>query len=95
MKIEEVIKKDKNGVFTEVDIAKMMKEYTKIKCEELLEIVSEKASISCKKKSQFGKYRKWQKVKDDEEIDLFSYEVQYSVNKDSILNAVDLEKFCS
>lgn len=41
------------------------------------------ADIGMKKKSNYGKYRKWQKVKDTE-VDLFQYEVQYFVDKESI-----------
>lgn len=44
-----------------------------------------------KKKSQYGKYRKWQKVKEDE-VNLFDYEVQYSVDRDSILNCAEILK---
>lgn len=65
----------------------------KLKCQELLEIVAEKAEVKTEKKSQYGKSRKWQKVKDGEEFDLFKYEMRNSVDKDSILNAVDLDKF--
>jgi len=72
-----------------------MQEYAKQKCQELLLIVAEKAKIKVMKKSQFGKSRKWQKVKEGEEIDLFSYEMQSSVDKESILNAVDLDSFIS
>ncbi len=71
-----------------------MKEYAQRKCKELLEIVAEKADIGMKKKSNYGTHRKWQNVKEDE-VDLFDYQVQYFVDKDSILNVVDLEKFCS
>lgn len=53
------------------DLQKAMKEYAKLKCQELLLVVAEKAEISYNK---FGE--------------------EY-VDKDSILNAVDLEKFCS
>ena len=41
--------------------------------------------IDMKKKSNYGKSRKWQKVKEDE-VDLFAYEVMYFVDKNSILN---------
>lgn len=75
------------------DLISVMKEYAEIKCKELLEIVAEKAKIKVEKKSQYGKYRKWQKVKDDEEFDLFDYEMRNSVDKNSILNAVDLKEF--
>lgn len=40
-----------------------------------------------KKKSNYGKSRKWQKVKEDE-VDLFAYEVMYFVDKNSILNCL-------
>lgn len=53
-----------------------------------LEVAAEKAEIGMKKKSQYGKYRKWQKVRRDEEVDLFTYEVQYFVDKESILNSL-------
>ena len=42
------------------------------------------ADIAIKKKSHHGKYRKWQKVK-EEDVDLFDHEVMYSVDKQSIL----------
>lgn len=74
-------------------IKEAMKEFAKIKCEELLEIVMEKAVTKTEKKSQYGKYRKWQKVKEGEEFDLFQYEMKCSVDKDSILNAVKLYEF--
>jgi hypothetical protein len=52
-----------------------------------LKIAAEKAEIGMKKKSNYGTHRKWQKVK-EEEVDLFAYEVQYFVDKDSILNCL-------
>lgn len=55
--------------------------------EEVLKIAAEKAAIGMKKKSQYGKYRKWQKVT-EEEVDLSDYEVQYFVDKSSILNCL-------
>jgi hypothetical protein len=57
-------------------------EYTVQRC-------ADEAEINCKKKSQYGKHRKWQKVKDGEAVDIFSYEMQYFVNKKSILNVAD------
>lgn len=53
-----------------------------------LELAAENANIGIKKRSQYGKYRKWQKVK-EEEVDLLDYEVQYSVDKESILNTIN------
>lgn len=58
-------------------------------CERVLKLAAENAKISVKKKSQYGKYRKWQKVKEGENIDLFSYEMQTFINKDSILNIIN------
>lgn len=55
--------------------------------------MAEKAVTKAEKKSQYGRYRKWQKVKKDELVDLFDYEIRYSVNKDSILNVVNLDEF--
>lgn len=55
-------------------------------CKKTLELAAENAVIGAKKKSQFGKYRKWQNVKENEEVDLFHYEMQYFVDKQSILN---------
>lgn len=66
------------------DIEDVVLEYTKLKCQELLEIVTDKVRIV-----------------EDGDIDN-PYEEYFldlggslRVNKDSILNAVDLEKFCS
>lgn len=96
MTVEELFVKHFNRQYmnvTEEMIKNYAREYAKLKCQELLLLVAEKAEIGIKKKSNYGTYRKWQKVKEDE-VDLFEYQVQYFVDKDSILNAVDLEKFC-
>lgn len=58
-----------------------LEEYANI----VLNIAAEKAKIDMKKKSNYGKSRKWQKVKEDE-VDLSAYEVMYFVDKNSILN---------
>lgn len=58
-----------------------LQEYAKIKCQELLEIVAEKA----KTKSIYPHYV-------INEYDEFEHTI---VDKDSILNCVDLENFCS
>ena len=60
-----------------------LEEYANI----VLNIAAEKAKIAMKKKSNYGKSRKWQKVKEDE-VDLFAYEVMYFVDKNSILNCL-------
>lgn len=60
-----------------------LEEYANI----VLNIAAEKAKIDMKKKSNYGKSRKWQKVKEDE-VDLFAYEVMYFVDKNSILNCL-------
>lgn len=66
------------------DVQKAMKEYTKLKCQELLLLVAEKVRII-----------------EDGDVDN-PYEEYFldlggslRVDKDSILNAVDLETFCS
>lgn len=43
------------------------------------------AIIKGKKKSVHSKKPRWKNIEENEEVDLFSYEVQYSVNKQSIL----------
>jgi hypothetical protein len=55
---------------TQKDIVRAMQEYARLKCEELLEIVAEKAEVY---RSEGG-YENW-------------------VDKDSVLNAVDLDEF--
>jgi predicted house-cleaning noncanonical NTP pyrophosphatase (MazG superfamily) len=75
------------------EIVELSKDFTEQKCKELLEIVAEKAETKTEKKSQYGKYRKWQKVKEGGEFDLFSYHMKVSVDKNSILNAVNLKEF--
>lgn len=86
MRAEEVLKKKKrlglhDFYYEDEEIIVSMREYAKLKCQELLEIVAEKAEIKTiyesndQPSSSFGDYE---------------YEV---VDKDSILNAVDLDKF--
>jgi len=58
---------------TQKDIVKSMQEYAKIKCQELLEIVAEKANIKTENSGGINEI--------------------LVVDKDSILNAVDLETF--
>ena len=64
---------------TDSDITSAMKEYARLKCEELLKIVAEKAkaNIEYTYSGNVGEYR------DEWAI----------VSKDSILNAVDLNEF--
>ena len=67
----------------------LMIKFAKMKVQETLEVVAYKAIVKVQKKSQYGKYRKWQNVRDNE-TDLFEYTVMYTVDKDSILNTYDL-----
>ena len=67
-----------------------MIEFAKLHVEAALKAASE-VHIKVEKKSQHGKYRKWQTVKEGEEVDLFNYHMQYSQDKKSILNAYPLE----
>lgn len=74
------------------DMDTILEEQTKIVKEyvtEVLKLAAEKAKITAKKKSVYGKHRKWQNVKDGEEVDLFAYEMQYFVDKNSILNLIE------
>jgi len=63
---------------------KSMKEYARLKCQELLEIVVEKAKI--KEVDYIG----------EEEISekFITKHYSYTIDRDSILNTIDLEKFC-
>lgn len=62
-------------------IEEAMKEYAKLKCEELLKIVAEKAKIETKPKEN---------ILNLSMMDDWSY---YTIDKNSILNAVDLNEF--
>ena len=96
MTAEEILENNRNAAFYNQNSdyrIKSMEEYAYLKCKELLKIVAKKAEIKVEKKSYYGKYRKWQKVKDDEAFDMFDYETKFSVDKDSIINAVDLKEF--
>lgn len=98
MTAEEILESYRNKndwSITDKDTVKAMKEYAYLKCQELLQIVAKKAELKVQKKSQCGKNKKWSKVKEDEELNMFDYQIGYSVDKNSILNAVDLETFCS
>ena len=69
-----------------IQLREQRNQYTIEQIKKHLEIAANEAKVESKKKSQFGKSRKWQKVKDDEGVDLFSYEMQFFVNKQSITN---------
>ena len=68
------------------EFAKVMQEYTRIKCQELLEIVAEKAKVGSDWRYKGG---------DSNIVGNYTKTLVYKVNKNSILNAVDLETFCS
>ena len=77
-------------LYDDEDINDIMIEFAKLHVQAALKEASE-VYIKVEKKSQYGKYRKWQKVKEGEEVDLFNYQMQYSPDKKSILNAYPLE----
>ena len=62
----------------------LMKSYAKEKCQELLEIVSEKAKTGCKTEYTGGT---------PNILGSYSKKISTCVDKDSILNAVDLDEF--
>lgn len=64
-------------------IEEAMQEYAKLKCQELLEIVAEKARV-----------RDVQTFEIQDPHDL-GCDYRLEIYKDSILNCVDLENFCS
>lgn len=67
-----------------------MNEFAKLKCQELLSLVAEKAKIKRKTKSLVDGYLKITNQKDDE---LEAIRIFYSVDKESIINCVDLDEF--
>ena len=67
----------------EADIIEVIQEYAKMKCKELLEIVAEKAVLVLNGEI----YSKTYSVK------VYNERIKLSIDKDSILNAVDLETF--
>lgn len=72
------------------DVTNVMKEYTKQKCQELLEIVAEKANI----RHTFTSAIDGKTTHSYDKI--FSTEnSMFTIDKDFLVNAVDLEKFCS
>ena len=87
MRAEEVLKKQKrlglhDFYYEDEEIIVSMREYAKLKCQELLEIVAEKAKMIEDGDEQYEEYY----------LDLGG---SLRIDKDSILSAVDLEKFCS
>lgn len=72
------------------EFAKAMQEYTRIKCQELLEIVAEKVNI----RHTFTSAIDGKTTHSYDKI--FSTEnSMFTIDKDSLVNVVDLEKFCS
>lgn len=67
-----------------------MIEFAKLHVEAALKTAS-KVDIKVEKRSVYGKYRKWQKVKEGEEFDLFDFEMQSSPDRKSILNSYNLD----
>lgn len=66
------------------EFTKAMQEYARIKCEELLEIVAKKAKVGSDWKYKGG---------DSNIVGNYTKTLVYKVDKDSILNAVDLDSF--
>ena len=82
MKAEEVLKKQKrlglhDFYYEDEEIIVSMREYAKLKCQELLEIVAEKVK------------RKEVEIPSGLKI------ITTEIDKDSIINAVDLDSFIS
>jgi hypothetical protein len=92
MTAEDFIRKDYNVKSDKLHVEWLLVEFAKIKVQEALQAAAESAIIKVQKKSQYGKYRKWQNVKEDEEFSLFDYEMKSSVDKDSILNAYNINE---
>jgi len=74
-------------------IEQAMKEYAKLKCQELLEIVVDNAMIETNNDCYGKKVVKSTSFTEREQG--FSSTTFISVDKDSIFNSVDLDSFCS
>ena len=74
-----------------ITISEVMIEFAKLHVEAALKAASE-VYVKVQKKSQHGKYRKWQTVKEGEEVDLFNYDMQYSSDTKSILNSYPINQ---
>lgn len=51
-----------------------------------LKDASERAELTALKKHQYSKSPRWKRVRKDEEVDLFSYQMKWQVKKSSIIN---------
>ena len=85
MTIDEFVEKEYPYGCGEWMFKEALVEYAKIKCKELLEIVAEKAKVI--------QYSAYIDMPPEKEIRGENFVIQ--VDKDSVLNAVDLENFCS
>ena len=79
---EEYLKRDESGVYNEQDIIHAMLGFAKLKCQELLEIVAEKAKV-------IGE------VEQNSDFNYVTPDDIIIVDKDSLDNVVDLNSFCS
>jgi 2-iminoacetate synthase ThiH len=70
-------------IHTQRQIEKSMQEYARLKCQELLLLVAEKANLSLNGEMASKTYS----------ARVYNERIKLSVDKDSILNAVDLDKF--
>ena len=71
-------------------IEQAMKEFAELKCKELLQIVAEKSKVKIEKSTP---YKKYESVKTEENFNMYEYKTKVSVDRNSILNAVDLKEF--
>ena len=67
-----------------------LKTFAELKCKELLQIAVEKAKVKIEKSTP---YKKYESVKTEENFNMYEYKTKVSVDKNSILNAVDLKEF--
>jgi hypothetical protein len=90
---EETYFKITNCVMNHKDIKTAMIEFTKLHLEAQLEAILKNVKLDMKKKSLYNKKSRWKKVplKEQEEgVDIFSYECQTFVDKNSIIKAYPL-----
>jgi hypothetical protein len=74
------------------DLTAMMIEFAEIHVKKALETASKNAEISFFKLSQYSQKPRWKKVKEDEELDIFSHKMKMFVDKNSILKSYNKNK---
>ena len=84
---EEIYKQITGCVMNHGDIKLAMIEFAKKHVKAALEAASKQGGLIGYKKSNYSKKPRWKLIAKTEEVDLFSYSIQWKINKKSILNS--------